>query len=137
MAKKHQGACACGAVTFEFDTDPDFVANCYCKDCQKAAGGSMATFFAVPEDDFTLLSGQPKSFHYIANSGNGLDRNFCPECGSRLFTSNLQAFPGAVFVAIGSLTNADHIAPKLEMFTSRRLDWTSALDVPQFAGMPA
>jgi len=42
----------------------------------------MATFFAVPEDDFTLLSGKPKAFHYIANSGNGLDRNFCPECAT-------------------------------------------------------
>jgi hypothetical protein len=25
----------------------------------------------VPEDDFTLISGEPKAFHYIAQSGRG------------------------------------------------------------------
>ena len=32
MAKKHSGRCACGSVTFEFDTDPDFIAICHCLD---------------------------------------------------------------------------------------------------------
>ncbi|WP_199272370.1 GFA family protein [Paraburkholderia acidisoli] len=136
MAKKHTGQCACGAVKFEFETDPTFIADCYCKDCQKAGGGAMATFFAIPESDFTLLSGTPKAFHYTAQSGNGLDRNFCPECGARLFTSNLAGFPKTVFVTIGSLDNSDGIAPILEMFTKRRLKWTQHLDVPQFTDMP-
>ena len=136
MAKKYTGGCACGAVRYEFDKDPDFVANCHCLDCKRASGGEMATWFAVPEDDFTLLSGAPKAFHYIANSGKGLDRNFCPECGARLFTSNLGAFPGLVFVQLGSLDRPQLIAPKLEMFTMRRLEWNKPLDLPQFDGMP-
>jgi hypothetical protein len=136
MAKKHKGQCACGAVRFEFDTDPTFIADCYCKDCQKASGGAMATFFAIPQDDFTLISGKPKSFHYIANSGKGLDRNFCPECGARVFTTNLEGFPGLVFITIGSLDQPESIVPKLEMFTKRRLKWTKALDVPQYTDMP-
>ena len=78
MAKKHTARCACGAVKFEFDTNPTFVAVCHCLDCKKSSGGEAATFFAVPEEDFTLISGEPKAFHYIAQSGKGLDRNFCP-----------------------------------------------------------
>jgi hypothetical protein len=136
VAKKYTARCACGAIRFEFDTDPSFVADCYCKDCQKASGGTMATFFAVPESDFTLLSGQPKSFHYIANSGNGLDRNFCPDCGARVFTNNLQGFPNTVFVTLGSLDNPDLIQPKLEMFTRRRHPWMKGQDLPQFPNMP-
>ena len=136
MAKKYTGQCACGAVKFEFDKDPDFVANCHCLDCKRASGGEMATFFAVPETDFTVLSGAPKGFHYVANSGKGLDRNFCPQCGARLFTSNLESFPGLVFVQLGSLDRPELIAPKLEMFTKRRLKWNKALDLPQFDGMP-
>ncbi len=136
MPKKYTARCACGAVTFEFDTDPTFVANCHCNDCKKASGGEMATFFAVPESDFTLTGGAPKAYHYIANSGNGLDRNFCPECGARVFTNNLDGFPGAVFVQLGSLDRPELIAPKLEMFTERRLKWNRALDLPQFDEMP-
>ena len=58
MPKKHSGRCACGAITFEFDTDPTFVADCYCLDYQKASGGAMATWFAVPEEEFTPDQGK-------------------------------------------------------------------------------
>ena len=136
MAKKHTGRCACGNVRFEFDTSPDFIADCYCLDCQKASGGVMATWFGVPADDFTLTSGQPKTFSYTADSGKTLERNFCPDCGSRLFTSNLGAFPGMVFVMIGSLDRPDGIEPRLEIFTKRRQKWLSHPDVPQFTDMP-
>jgi hypothetical protein len=136
MVKKYTARCACGAIKFGFDTDPTFIADCYCKDCQKSSGGVMATFFGVPWDDFTLFSGEPKSFHYLANSGRGLDRNFCPDCGARLFSSNLEGFPGLVFVTIGSLDQPETIEPILEMFTKRRLKWAKPLDVLQFPGMP-
>jgi hypothetical protein len=137
MAKKHTAQCACGAVKFEFDTDPSFIAECHCLDCKKASGGEAAVFFGVPEEDFTLTSGSPKAFHYVAESGKGLDRNFCPECGARVFSSNLESFPGLVFVTLGSLDDRSGIAPGLEMFVKRRLDWAQPMDLPQFPGMPA
>jgi hypothetical protein len=137
MAKKHQGRCACGAIRFEFDADPDFVAICHCLDCKKASGGEGATFFGVPEHDFTLTGGTPRAFHYVANSGKGLDRNFCPDCGARVFSSRLESFPGLVFVTIGSLDRPQDVTPKLEMFTKRRLDWMQPLALPQFSDMPS
>ena len=136
MTKKYTAQCACGACKFEFDTTPTFIANCHCLDCKKASGGEMATFFGIPADDFRLVSGKPKSFHYVAESGKGLDRNFCPDCGSRLFTTNLETFPGTVFVMLGSLDRPELIVPKLEMFTKRRLLWMQPLDLPQFVSMP-
>jgi len=38
MAKKHTAKCACGAIKFEFNTDPTFIAACLCLDCKE--GGS-------------------------------------------------------------------------------------------------
>ncbi|PRH86576.1 aldehyde-activating protein [Labrys okinawensis] len=139
MAKKHTARCACGAVAFEFDTDPTFVAVCHCLDCKKASGGEAATWFGVPTSDFTLTGGEGKikAVTYIADSGNKLDRNFCTECGARLFTSNLESFPGLTFVQLGSLEKPAGIEPKLEMFVKRRLPWAKPLDVPQFQGMPS
>ena len=107
-----------------------------CLDCKKATGGEAATFFGVPENDFTLISGTPKAFHYIAQSGKGLDRNFCPECGARVFSSNLESFPGTIFATLGSLDDLQGITPMLEIFTRRRLAWVKPLDLPQFEGMP-
>jgi hypothetical protein len=136
MSRKYTAQCACGACKFEFDTDPAFIANCHCNDCKKASGGEMATFFGIPADDFRLISGKPKSYHYVAESGKGLDRNFCPDCGARLFTTHLESFPGTVFVMLGSLDRPDLIAPKVEMFTKRRLPWMKPLELPQFPSMP-
>jgi len=137
MTKKHTAQCACGSITFAFDTDPDFIALCHCLDCKKSTGGEAAVFFGVPETDFTLTSGKPKSFRYIAQSGKGLDRNYCPDCGARVFTTNLESFPGLVFVTLGSLDDPRGFAPKLEMFTMRRLPWAKPLDIPQFENMPS
>ena len=136
MDRKYTGRCACGSVRFAFDKDPDFIANCHCLDCKRASGGEVATFFAVPEKDFTVVSGTTKAFAYVANSGKKLERNFCPQCGSRLFTSRLESFPGLVFVQLGSLDHPELIAPRLEMFIMRRLDWQKPLELPQFEGMP-
>lgn len=136
MTKKHTAQCACGAVRFGFDADPDFVAVCHCLDCKRASGGEAVTLLGVPEDDFTLLRGQPKAFHYTGASGRGLDRNFCSDCGARLFTSNLESFPGTIFVTIGSLDRPEGITPAMEIFTKRRLDWAAPLDMPQFDAMP-
>jgi hypothetical protein len=136
MAKKHTGRCACGNVQFEFDSEPDFIATCHCLDCKKASGGEAATFFAVPENDFTLVKGTPKGFVSVAASGKRLERVFCPDCGARLYTRNLESFPGAVFATIGSLDNPEAFTPKLEMFVKRRLDWAKPLGLPEFAEMP-
>lgn len=94
------------------------------------------TYLAIPDDDFTLLRGRPKSYHYVGASGKGLDKNFCSDCGARLFTSNMQSVPGTIFVAIGSLDHPEGIVPTMEIFTKRRLDWAIPLDVPQFDAMP-
>lgn len=137
MSKKHTAQCACGAVKFEFDTDPDFIAVCHCLDCKKASGGEAATWFGIPADDFTLTQGQTRAFGYVADSGGKLDRNVCAVCAARLYTSNLDSFPGLVFVQLGSLDDPTGIEPKLEMYVKRRLPWAKALDVPQFEAMPS
>lgn len=136
VAKNHKGQCACGMVAFEFDANPGFIALCHCLDCKKASGGEAAVFFGVAAEDFTLLSGRPTPFHYIAQSGKGLDRNFCPQCGARVYSSNLESFPGQVFVTLGSLDDPGGIVPRVEMFTKRRLGWVKPLDLPQFENMP-
>jgi hypothetical protein len=136
MAKKHTAQCACGAIKFGFDTEPSFSALCHCLDCKRASGGEGAMWFGVPVGDFEIFSGKAKGFGYIAQSGKKLVRNFCPECGSRLYTSDLESFPGMVFVQVGSLDDARGFAPQVEMFTKRRLDWAKPLDLPQFTDMP-
>ena len=136
MNKKYKGRCACGGVTYGFDTEPAFMANCHCTDCKRASGGQMATFVAVPDEDF-VFSGSTGSFSYGPNAetcaGQGLDRVFCTTCGSRLFTNNLKDGSGMIFVQQGTFDRLDEwFAPKLEIFTWSRQKWAIPLDLPQF-----
>jgi hypothetical protein len=130
MSKKYVGRCACGQVTYGFDTAPTFIANCQLTDCKRESGGEMATFAAVPDTDFAVFSGNTRSFSYgpatETCTGQGQDLVFCTSCGSRMFTNNLKDFPGTVFVQEGTLDPLDEwFAPKIEIFTWSR-------DVPQF-----
>ncbi len=136
---KHTGRCACDAVQFEveLDAEPGFIATCHCLDCKKASGGEAATFFGIPEGSLKLVKGAVKAFEYVANSGKRLERAFCPECASRLYTRKLESFPGMVFVQVGSLDSAGDFSPKLEMFVKRRLAWAKPLGLPEFSDMPS
>src|SRR5262245_60718116 len=123
MTKKHTGHCACGAVTYGFDTDPTFVANCHCTDCKRASGGEMSTFVVVPDTDFTVLSGgeNTKSFSYGPSTetcaGPGFDRVFCTNCGSRLFGNNLRDGSDIAYVQEGTLDRLDEwFEPNAEIF---------------------
>ena len=137
MHAKFTGLCECGAITYEFINPPDFVANCYCKDCQRSSGAVMATYFSAAQDDFKILSGDPRPYPYVAASGNTLNRNFCPDCGARVFTGKLSGFPGQVFVMLGSMNEPERVKPPImEIFTRDRLPWTIALDVPQYPARP-
>jgi hypothetical protein len=137
MPEKFTGRCACGALTYEFTTAPDFVANCHCRDCQQSSGAVLATYFSVAADDFRLLTGTPRGYAYVAASGNTVSRNFCPECGARVFTDRLSGFPGQVFVMLGSLDDPAAVKPPImEIFTRFRVPWTVPLDVPQHPGRP-
>lgn len=132
----YEGRCACGAVTYGFDDEPSFVANCHCTDCKRASGGEMATFALVAESDFHV-AGETQSFHYPENpetcAGHGLDRVFCVRCGSRVYTNNLADFPGGVFVQEGSLDRPDPwFSPQVEIFTWSRQPWVPALPIPQY-----
>ena len=136
MEKKHTGRCACGQMTYGFDSTPTFVANCHCADCKRASGGEMATFVVVPETDFTVLSGNTRRFTYGPSretcAGQGLDRVFCANCGSRVVTNNLRDGSGVVYVQEGTLDELAWFAPRAEMFTSTRQSWMPALDIVQF-----
>jgi hypothetical protein len=91
---------------------------------------------AVPDKDFTVLSGNTKSFSYGPNTetcaGQGLDRVFCTNCGSRV-VSNLKDGSSIVFVQEGTLDRLDEwFAPNVEIFTWSHQKWARPLDVPQF-----
>ena len=79
------GGCLCGQVRYSANTEPAFVGVCHCKNCQKQTGTAFSVLVGIPKTAMSI-QGQLKTFHDTGDSGQAVDRNFCPECGSPVFT---------------------------------------------------
>jgi len=63
------GHCLCGAVSYTIHGKPIRMAQCHCKDCQRASGtGHMSLAFFKKDD--VAISGKTTSYPSTADSGN-------------------------------------------------------------------
>ncbi len=131
MSVVFEGGCLCEKVRYRSTAAPMVTVHCCCTDCRKIGGTGHATHTVVPADDFSL-AGAVAEYERIADSGNRINRRFCPACGSAVYhtrdgmeglivirTSSMDdpelARPGRVIYA-GSAVSWDHIDPALPSF---------------------
>lgn len=79
-AKKYQGSCQCGAVTFDTEVDLDQTITCNCSRCQRM--GFVLAF--TPKDKFNLKSGDDNLSEYLFNRKK-IRHLFCRTCGVQSF----------------------------------------------------
>ena len=95
------GGCLCGQVRYSANADPIFVGVCHCTHCQRQTGTAFSVLVGIPKSSM-LVQGQCKTFRDTCDSGQPVERNFCPECGSPIF-SDLVVMPGITFIKAGTL----------------------------------
>src|SRR5262245_2763115 len=117
MQTPFTGGCACGAIRYICNAEPLLALNCHCRDCQRASGTAFAAIMRVPAAAFTVTKGSPKFYAATGNSGNTVNRGFCPECGSPLF-SRLSGMPDIVGVRVGSLDEPGPYRPTMDIFVA-------------------
>ena len=131
-----KGGCLCGAVTYEISGEPMFVGHCACENCQKATGGGHSSIAAFPEPAVTA-QGALTSFEGKGDSGQPTTYQFCPKCGSRLFT-RASVMPGVVMVTLGTMEAGADLQPSMLIYGKRRRAWDHVDPaIAVFEGMPA
>ena len=121
MSMKYSGQCLCGAITYSVDVEPVFTGNCHCKDCQRTSGGAFIPAMIFSEKD-VVVSGEPKYFGSLADSGNMHKRGFCPDCGSQLF-GRFSNMPGFLGIKAGTLDNSSNYIPTLDFYVGSAASW--------------
>ena len=116
------GGCLCGAVRYEWRGASVSASYCHCTDCRKATGGPYTVGVGVDAAGLTLCSGKTKGYTKIADSGRPITREFCPECGSPLFT-RAEKCPGVVWIKGGSLDTPERIKPTHQTWTEMAVPW--------------
>ena len=86
--RKITGGCLCGRVRYSAEAEPIFTTVCHCRNCQKQAGSAFSVVVAVPATTFTM-TGDTKVYHDQSETGQAVDRIFCPDCGSPLVSEGV------------------------------------------------
>jgi hypothetical protein len=132
MAEILTGGCLCGSVRYEYAGKPEGASYCHCDDCRKATGGPYTVGVLTKAAALRIVSGRVKGYTTTGNSGQKITREFCPECGSPLFTK-AQAYPDLVWVKAGSLDKPELIRPSHQTWTQYAVPWAYlSKDLPGF-----
>jgi hypothetical protein len=136
MATLMTGGCACGAIRYECSGTALLALNCYCRDCQRSSGAAMVSAFLMPKEAVNILQGEVRYYQVTAESGQPVNRGFCPTCGSPVFTL-LDAQPHGIGIKASSLDDPNQFQPAMNIFTSSAPKWAPiTVDLPKFPKMP-
>ena len=118
----YTGGCACGAVTLEITGAALAVRQCWCKRCQKMAGGGPAHNAMFKTDDIAIIGPRMKT-GYTAQSGTQITWEFCETCGTPLLAYAPVARPHLRSVRLGALDSPHDLAPQAAIWTSEAPGW--------------
>lgn len=126
------GGCHCGAIRYETADQPVHHTLCHCIDCRKCAGAPAVGWALAPAGGVEII-GQPV---WYASSEHGR-RGFCGRCGTGLFYTNEQVFPGQIDVQSATLDNPDALPLMAQIQTADAIGWMSHLDrLPAYERFP-
>jgi hypothetical protein len=136
MSGTYTGGCACGAVRYEARGAPVAQLHCQCTQCRRRSGSGHASFLAFTTRGAVTVSGTAASYSETGDGGNEKRQNFCPNCGTPLFTT-FPAAPNVVAIYASSLDAPEHFKPSFVTYATRGLPWDPLAEgLTRFAAMP-
>lgn len=123
---ERKGGCLCGAVRYELKAEPAMTAVCHCTHCQRQSGSVFSSNVVVMAADY-VQHGTTKVFEDTGDSGQGVHRHFCGNCGSPIL-SMIDLMPGMLMVKMGTLDDFSGIMPGMELYTDHAANWVSPID---------
>lgn len=122
---KIDGSCHCGFIKYEAEVNPEEVYICHCTDCQSISGSPFRWAVSILEEDFQLLSGQPKTYAKKSDSGNISHQLFCPECASALYSTSVGDRPKFLNLRLGTASQRTELRPRVELWCGSAQEWVA------------
>jgi len=121
-----QGGCLCGNIRYSFSGNPLLTAICHCTHCQRQSGSAFSIIAAVSKADFAQ-KGECKTYFDKGESGNIVERHFCGNCGSPMYSLS-EGLPEMVLIKAGTLDDASSLRPEIEVYCGSAMPFTLLLD---------
>ena len=116
------GGCLCGQVRFEADAPPSGARMCWCRDCQRIASGS-ATVNVLFAEESVSYSGEITTLRMVADSGNIVERGFCPNCGAQMYSKTVPSGGLPMRVRAGTLDDPELMPPTAVIWVASAPSW--------------
>lgn len=124
MTQPFQGACLCGAITFEITATPTPPTACHCGQCR----AQVSLAFASAQVPRTKLSLQGTPTWY--RSSPKAERGFCPTCGAVLFWRHDDE--DTISFSLGALKSPTGLSLAKHIFSADKGDYYTIADgLPQ------
>jgi hypothetical protein len=115
------GGCRCGAVRYTIEAEPLFSRHCWCRDCQYFGAGSGTVNVFFPSEK-VAIEGALADYQSYADSGTPMHRQFCPSCGTPMFTQ-AETRKHCIGVRAGTLDDLDLGKPQVTIWTASAPAW--------------
>jgi len=124
---KVDGRCHCGFIAYEAEVDADRVIVCHCTDCQTLSGSAFRVVVQTRPGKFRIVTGEPKIYTKLAESGAAREQGFCPECGTPIFSRPGGVEAQAVGLRVGTITQRDDLIPNDQYWVRSSQSWLADL----------
>ena len=117
IAPMKTGACACGAVRYEFTGEPTPVTFCHCSKCRRWHG-HVGAYTAIERPQFRLIEQHGLKWHAINSTAR---RGFCSQCGSSLLWD--EAGDPRMSICAGTIDGPTGLTPKAHIYVGSKGDY--------------
>jgi len=122
MTTKLTGGCLCGAIRYTVDVPITELRACHCTNCQKASGAAGSVNAVIPSSALHFTQGTPRVFASKADSGRILNRYFCGDCGSPIYSQRATT-PETMVLRAGTLDAAGDMKITVNIWTRSARPW--------------
>lgn len=119
--KERKATCNCGQLTALVSGEPVRIAVCHCTACQIRTGSAFGVQARFDKSDVSI-SGHSNQYSRVADSGNRIRYDFCPDCGATLFYQ-FDSIPNVISIPIGAFADQNFPPPTISIYEERQHPW--------------
>lgn len=123
QSETRSGGCLCGKIRYSVPSEPAGVVVCHCEDCQKQTASAFS-LIAIYQQADVAVQGECSVFETTGASGSPVQRNFCGNCGSPIYSETQSGREaGLAFLKAGTLDDVSDLAPTAHFWVSSKQPW--------------
>ncbi len=125
MSDHFEASCLCGGIRLSYSGVIGPANYCHCEDCRRVTGSAYNIGVRVERRNLRVTaSSELRSYKYVGGKGREIERCFCGNCGSPIYTLH-PAKPEFAWVKAGIINDPEVVKPAYENWVKDKVAWAT------------